>query len=331
MNYLLRMLLTAGLLLVFVMGCSDMGEPEIFYPRIVIESDTVDFSISTIGSVQNRNIHIINSGEVDLQGNLTLVQDSSSFMLDPEGDFLVLADDTLSTEISFLPHSEFSYSGLIMVTSNDPAHPNLSVNLMGVGTAIPVPVLSLGSNQINFGVINTGDSAQQQITLSSTGNDTLVITSIDFELSVYQQDATLPLELIPGAFQTVTLSFQPAVAGSYDGTMTIHSNGTSTPDIVNLSGSAEDLVSYSLAVQPVWNASCTGCHGTSAGLNLSSYSQLMDGSSNGQVVIPGDGANSVIIKRLNGVGGLMPMNATALPAATIAEIERWIDQGALNN
>ena len=50
-------------------------------------------------------------------------------------------------------------------------------------------------------------------------------------------------------------------------------------------------VDYGSQIQPIFNSKCTQCHGSSAGLNLSSYENIMQGSNNGDVIIPYDYAN----------------------------------------
>jgi len=310
-----------------------MGEPEILLSQISVASRNLDFSTVTIGSPQIRQFQIINSGAGELQGELTLVQDNAAYALQPHGPFVVLPDDTLQAELTFTPTAELTYTGQILISSDDLENPDLVIHVTGVGTALPVPALTLSNSSINFGTIVSTASSQRQITLSSTGNDTLLISSIDFELDVYSMDLSTPLELIPGASQVLTITFQPDGAAAFNGDMSIHSNSPSTPDIVTLVGEAEVAVSYSGSIQPIWNSNCSGCHGSNGGLTLSSYATLMAGtSSNGPVVTAGDGANSLIVQRLRGqVGGLMPQGGPALSASTIASIETWINQGALCN
>jgi len=313
-------------------SCSDMGEPEVLLPQMEVETADIDFSTITVGSPQIRQIQIINSGEGQLNGELTLIQDSSVYALQPHGVYTLSGDDTLDVELTFTPSAEFTYAGQILISSDDLGNPEHVIGLTGVGTALPVPALTVSTSSINFGTILTATSSQEQITLSSTGNDTLVISSIDFDLGVYSVDVNTPIELIPGASQVLTITFQPDGAGTFSGSLTIVSNSPSTPDIVSLSGDAETPVSYAGAIQPVWNSNCTNCHGSSAGLSLSSYTNLMLGSSSGSVVISGDGANSLIVRKLKGqAGSLMPLGGSALSASTITTIETWINQGALNN
>jgi len=320
------------LALVFLLGCSDLGDPELLLPQIEVETSTVNFSTVTIDASQTSEFYIANLGEGDLSGELTLTQDSSAFSLIPAGQFTLVSGDTLMIEVGFIPTSESSYSAQVHIISDDPNQSEITVAVSGTGTLVAVPALSLSTSQINFGSILSNTTAQKTFTISNTGTATLIVSSLTIDLSDYQSDISVPLTLVPGASQLVTVTFQPITAGTFNAIATIVSNGTSSPDQITLLGSAEDPVSYTASVQPVWNASCTGCHGSSAGLNLSSYAQMMNGSNSGAVVVTGDGANSKIIKKMRGESGSrMPLNGSPIDAGTIAVIETWIDQGALDN
>ena len=309
-----------------------MGEPEILLPLMVVDTSDIDFATITIGSAQSRSFRIINDGEGELSGELSLIQNSGAFALSSTGSFLIEAMDTLYGELSFTPSSATNFSGQILISSNDPEQPGAAIDLTGAGTELPVPVMSLSISDLNFGTILTTTNTHTQFTLSSTGNDTLAIDSIAVDPTVYQVDLLTPLELAPGETREVNVTFHPTEAGIFNGSLTLFSNSTSSPDVVSLQGAAEEAVSYAATIQPVWDASCGGCHGSNGGLTLTSYANLMAGdSNNGPVVVPGDGANSPIMKRLNGVGGLMPQGGPALSASTITAIETWINQGAHNN
>ena len=85
-------------------------------------------------------------------------------------------------------------------------------------------------------------------------------------------------------------------------------------------------IDYQTQIQPIFNESCTNCHGYSGGLALGNYDQLMSGGNSGDLVIPGDYQNSILWQRID--SGEMP------PAGDISNdqlelIENWIMQGAL--
>ena len=92
-------------------------------------------------------------------------------------------------------------------------------------------------------------------------------------------------------------------------------------------------VDYATEIQPIFNNNgCTGCHGGSGGLILTSYENLMLGNSNNSpVVTAGNGAGSFIIQKLLGTatGAQMPSGGSPLDEAVISLLETWIDEGAL--
>ena len=86
-------------------------------------------------------------------------------------------------------------------------------------------------------------------------------------------------------------------------------------------------VDYYSQIQPIFDSNCTQCHGNSAGLNLSSYENIMQGSNNGDVIIPYDYINSELWQRIN--SGQMPPGNNDLTDAQVDLIAQWIDEGAL--
>ena len=94
-------------------------------------------------------------------------------------------------------------------------------------------------------------------------------------------------------------------------------------------------VDYGSEIQTVIDVNCTnsGCHtnggGYQNGLDLSSYDNLMSGTSdNGPVVIPLDHANSLIWQKVNS-GAMPPGNNPDLSGDEVSLIASWIDEGAL--
>jgi hypothetical protein len=94
-------------------------------------------------------------------------------------------------------------------------------------------------------------------------------------------------------------------------------------------------VDYASQIQPIFDDRCISCHSGAnpiAGLNLSSYTALINSaSSNSPVVLPNDAQNSYLVKTLEDRDGapFMPQGGTQLPASQIALIRQWIDEGAL--
>ncbi|HEY2431382.1 MAG TPA: DUF1549 domain-containing protein [Vicinamibacterales bacterium] len=91
-------------------------------------------------------------------------------------------------------------------------------------------------------------------------------------------------------------------------------------------------IDFETAVRPILAKNCLECHDQQkrkGGLSLASYGDLLDGGKDGSIVRPGNGAGSLLIRRLLGqVDEQMPKDADPLAAAQIAVVQRWIDEGA---
>ena len=97
-------------------------------------------------------------------------------------------------------------------------------------------------------------------------------------------------------------------------------------------GNDDNCLSYSTNIQPIFDANCKLCHGTAGGLNLTSYSKLMEGGNSGSVVIAGHGMESLIIKKMRDEDDPpMPNGNCCIDATLINNIESWIDQGAIES
>jgi hypothetical protein len=94
-------------------------------------------------------------------------------------------------------------------------------------------------------------------------------------------------------------------------------------------------VSFSQDVLPLFvEFGCTGCHGGTSGLTVGSVASLLQGGNRGPAIIPGAGANSILVRKISPgppFGGRMPQGGPFMSDATIATIRTWIDQGALDN
>ncbi len=95
-------------------------------------------------------------------------------------------------------------------------------------------------------------------------------------------------------------------------------------------------VDYATQIQPIFNNNCISCHangGAYAGfLDLSSYSEIMEGGSSGNAVLPLNHSNSLLYNRITLPASsqqFMPKLGSALSQADIDLIAQWVDEGAL--
>ena len=92
------------------------------------------------------------------------------------------------------------------------------------------------------------------------------------------------------------------------------------------------MVDYSRQVHPLLATRCLVCHGDekrSGGLSLGSYGGVLEGGRSGAALKPGNSAESLLVRRINGeMEPAMPLGLKPLTASEIGIIRTWIDQGA---
>jgi formate dehydrogenase gamma subunit len=88
---------------------------------------------------------------------------------------------------------------------------------------------------------------------------------------------------------------------------------------------ASDLT-WDNPIGALFQAKCATCHGAGAlgGLNLSTYTDAMQGGVSGPVIVPGDGENSLLVSKQQAGG-----HPGQLTPDEIAQVIEWIDAGAL--
>jgi uncharacterized membrane protein len=91
-------------------------------------------------------------------------------------------------------------------------------------------------------------------------------------------------------------------------------------------------VSFNDDILPILENSCMNCHGQQRieeGLSLRTYSDMMAGSQNGAVVVPGNAANSLLAQLVS--NQKMPKRGPKLTSSQVQLIIDWINQGAQDN
>jgi mono/diheme cytochrome c family protein len=97
--------------------------------------------------------------------------------------------------------------------------------------------------------------------------------------------------------------------------------------------STGEVPSFQADILPVFQASCTVCHGSFGGWDASSYTSVLESGNNAPVVIAGDSSTSLLVQKMLGTqtqGGIMPPGGL-LSAAQIQLIVDWINAGAADN
>jgi hypothetical protein len=150
------------------------------------------------------------------------------------------------------------------------------------------PTLAASSTTVNFGNINVGQNASQAITLSSTGNAPVTISSISVAGSLFSATGvTTPMTLNPGQTAALNLGFTSSHVSSFTGIVTIASNSSAGNLTINMSAAGiAALSSISCANSTLTGASSDACTAT---LNGTAWPQALTinlASNNPAAVVP---------------------------------------------
>jgi mono/diheme cytochrome c family protein len=97
---------------------------------------------------------------------------------------------------------------------------------------------------------------------------------------------------------------------------------------------AQEKVTYEDHVLPLFQQACLNCHNpdkTKGGLDLSSFTGTIKGSSGGKIVEPGDPNSALITVVMQTAEPKMPPEGEKLPNDQIQILKRWIETGLLEN
>jgi cytochrome c len=94
---------------------------------------------------------------------------------------------------------------------------------------------------------------------------------------------------------------------------------------------------YTNRVEPIFRANCYRCHGGMnhrGGLNIQTRAGMMKGGHDGQVLVPGDPAKSLLVRLIRHEGPAddprpMPPKLPKISDEDIATVERWVKAGAI--
>lgn len=152
-----------------------------------------------------------------------------------------------------------------------------------------LPSLSLSSKHLSFGVVNLNTAVQQALSLTSTGNVSVTVsaaaaTGPGFTFS----GQNLPFTLDPNQTATLTVQFDPTVAGPAFGQLTLTTNLSTGPSaVISLSGVGQPVLNeLSCAIGSIAGSGSDNCTVTLNPTAPSGGLMVNLASDNSAVVIP---------------------------------------------
>ena len=208
-------------------------------PAIAVQETAVDFGTVGFAQAVQQAITIENTGTAPLE--ITGIESDVSGLTFEPSMFTLSPDSSQTVTIAFPSSTEGTFSGNIIISSNDPDRATQTLSVSVIVQAAPAPVLVVGAPAIDFGSIDAEKTAQQIFTITNTGTADLEITGIESDVSGLTFDPVM-FTLSPDSSATITITFPKPMEGTFSGLINILSND---PD------RAKFMLSVSGVVQPL--------------------------------------------------------------------------------
>jgi hypothetical protein len=187
----------------------------------------------------------------DFDEDAVLEVDFSAYADDPDEDVLILTGDD-GTDIfvaidglmvTFTATPEWYGEETLSFTVEDPDGETAMDDVLVIVNSIPEPDLLLGTDNWDFGVIQTGTTSDFLLSVANMGDGDLEITGVNSDDAAFYSDFTDTIVLEQYASVNITLTFAPTEEIVYDGTMTIVSNDADGDAFVALTGEGWEAAS----------------------------------------------------------------------------------------
>jgi hypothetical protein len=191
--------------------------------RLVLTSASVSFPGTEIGQTSTQVFTFSNTGSETLTfSSSTLSSDAFTVTALPTP---TSGSGSGSITIQYQPVSEGTATGVLVLETNDPTQPTISVQLTGTGTpAVPIaaPEISLSETTLSWPTIEIGASSTQSLVIKNTGTADLEISTLTAEGSFELLNTVSTIAA--GDSTVVDIVFVGSEAGIFTGSLTIVTN-----------------------------------------------------------------------------------------------------------
>ncbi len=213
-------------------------------PAISVSPTSKDYGNLAAGRSKSATFRMYNEGTSSLTLGAISIEgtDGGEFAIKSDGcsGKTIKPSRTCSLAVAFAPTSSGSRSAQIMIPSNDPDTPTLTVNITGTS----VPILSVSPTSKNYGSLAAGKTKSATFRLSNKGAASLTLGAISIDGTdsgefAIKSDGCSGKSLSASKSCSLVVAFVPTAAGSKSAEIQIPSDDPTTSTLsVGLTGTA---------------------------------------------------------------------------------------------
>jgi hypothetical protein len=189
---------------------------------------SIGFGDVPVGSSKTVTLVIKNTGTTDI--NIQNIYSSiPEVTTNPStGPLTVAAGGSLVVTVIFKPIERGNYSGELVIVSDDPSQPSVTVPFTGISSY--ASGISVSPTSIGFGDVPVGSSKTVTLVIKNTGTTDINIQNIYSSIPEVTVNPTSG-SLRSGESLIVTVTFTPTARGNYYGELVIVSDDSSQPSV----------------------------------------------------------------------------------------------------
>jgi hypothetical protein len=196
---------------------------------------TVSFGDIKVGSAATQSVSLTNYGKTSVSISRVAVAGRGFSQTGLVAPLTIAAGKSFTFTTRFAPMAIGAETGSIVVTSTA-FNTTMNMVLTGAGTGA-AGTLSVTPGLVTFGNVPTGLSNTQPMRLSNTGSGTVTISRTTLAGSGFKiSGLSVPLEIAPHGSASFSIAFDPSVAGSVAGSLSLFSNATNPTLGIRLTG-----------------------------------------------------------------------------------------------
>jgi len=190
---------------------------------------SIAFGSVPTGTSRKDSVIITNAGSTSL--SITAVTSTNGVFTVTPTTASVAAAGTAKFYVTFTPANTTAQTGFVIFAHNGASSPD-TIGVSGTGTT---PGFSVAPKAIAFGTVAIGSPRRDSVTVSSTGNASLVISAVTSSNAAFTVSPT-GATITAGSTRKFYITFTPAASAPQTASIVFTHNAPSAHDTVTVSG-----------------------------------------------------------------------------------------------
>lgn len=231
-------------------------------PDINLNPAALNLGSLLIGNANTLDTQIENLGNADLVVSTIAAGSGTSTEFSftaPTTPFTLPGGGSQTVSITYQPVNAGTDSGTVVITSNDPVTPTVSLTLNGTGDAVPTPDINITPTTLNYNTVMLGKTLTLTPTIQNLGTAALTINTISLCTGTSTEFSWLlntPITFQAKTSTTLPVTYAPFDENTDTGCLSIASDDPDEPT-VNVSVQATGVIYKSSILRflpPILNA-----------------------------------------------------------------------------